>query len=165
MAPDFRDMASKTKAAHEHLKDAVEKGRRDHQNAEDEFVAAAIAALKRDVVPLLTDAKIAFAEDGIKATISEYFDVLHRAARVMPRVSFRCQGPKRAADGYQFEATAVFFASDGNTIFVGTGTSSIDREAKHPIGHARVGTSEALVTKAIETALNAYYNERDRWKC
>jgi hypothetical protein len=127
-------------------------------------VEAAIAALKRDVVPLLTQAMTAFAEDGIKAGISEHFDVQNRAARVMPRVSFRCLGPKRVADGYQFEAAAVFFASDGNTIFAGAGESSIDREAKHPIGLAPVGTCESLVTKAIEIALNAYFNERDRWR-
>jgi hypothetical protein len=157
-------MVSKAKAAHEHLRNAAEQGRRDRLHAEKEFVAVAIAALAKDVVPLLIDAKTAFAEDGIQAAISEHFDVVNRGPRVMPRVSFRCQGPKRAADGYQFESTAVFFASDGNTIFVGTGTSSIDREVKHPIGLAPVGKCEDLVTKAIETALTAYYAERDRWK-
>jgi hypothetical protein len=127
-------------------------------------VEAAIAALRRDVAPLLTEAMAAFADDGIKASISEHFDVHERAARVMPRLSFRCLGPKRATDGYQFESTAVFFASDGKTIFAGAGGNSIDRETKHPIGLAPVGACESLVTKAIETALNAYYSERDHWK-
>ena len=66
--------------------------------------------------------------------------------------------------GYQYEAAAVFFSSDGNSVFAGSGTSSIDREAKHPIGQAPVGGCETLITKAIETALNAYFNERERWK-
>ena len=61
---------------------------------------------------MLRQAVTAFAEDGITAAISEHFDVHNRAARVMPGVSFRCLGPKRTSDGYQFEATAVFFASD-----------------------------------------------------
>lgn len=164
MAPDFRDMASKTKAAHEQLKAEADERRKDRESADAGFVQAAIAALNRDVVPLLTQAKEAFEEDGIRATISEHFDVHNRPTRVLPCVSFRCQGPKRASDGYQYEAAAVFFSSDGNSVFAGSGTSSIDREAKHPIGQAPVGGCETLITKAIETALNAYFNERERWK-
>ena len=163
MASDFHDMASKARAAHEHVTAEAEKGRRDRQHADDEFLEAAIAALKRDVVPLLTEAMAAFADDGIKARICEHFDVHNRAARGMPRVSFRCLGPKRATDGYQFEAAAVFFASDGNTIFAGAAESSIDRDAKRSLGLAPVGTCEGLVTKAVETAIAAYFNERDRW--
>jgi hypothetical protein len=157
-------MASKARAAHEHVTAEAEKGRRDRQHADDEFLEAAVVALKRDVVPLLTEAMRAFAEDGIKAGISEDFDVRNRGARAMPRVSFRCLGHKRATDGYQFEAAAVFFASDGNTVFAGAAESSIDRDAKRSLGLAPIRACEGLVTKAVETALTAYFNERDRWK-
>ena len=150
MALDFRDMASKTKAAHEQLKAEADERRKDRESANAGFVQAAVAALNRVVVPLLTQAKEAFEEDGIRARISEHFDVHNRPTRVLPCVSFRCQGPKRASDGYQYEAAAVFFC------FAASGTSSIDREAKHPIGQAPVGGCETLITKAIETALNAY---------
>jgi hypothetical protein len=156
MPIDFRDMTSKAKAAYE-TRTAVQKNKDAQERAaRTEIGNAAVTILKTHVLPVLERARAEFAEGHIEATIATDFDV-HSYIGKKPSVSFRCLGPKRRSDGWQFQAPAVFFTSDGNTIDVGAAKDELDRDAKEQIGKARPEEIEHVLAKAIQKALDAYY--------
>ena len=162
MSVDFDDMASKAKAAHEAR--IAEQDRQDAAQRDDKgrIVEAAIAALTADVLPLLEKAAAAFRQNGIETKITKDFEVKGIVSK-NPTMTFRCIGPMRA-DGWQFEGPAAFFTSNGSVITVGVAKETYDREPTEQLGSGSPGRSEALITQAVQKALDAYFVQLDKYR-
>jgi hypothetical protein len=78
-------------------------------------------------------------------------------------MTFRCIGPKRT-DGWQFEGPAAFFTSDGSVITVGVAKEIYDRDPTEQLGSGLPGQSEALITQAVQKALDAYFVQLDKYR-
>src|SRR5271157_2760702 len=162
MSADFDHMASKAKAAHEAR--MAQYNRQDTAQRDDRvrIVDAAIAALTAEVLPLLEKAVAAFRQNGIETKITNDFEVKGIVSK-NPTMTFRCIGPKRT-DGWQFEGPAAFFTSDGSMITVGVAKEIYDREPAEQLGSGSPGQSEALITRAVQTALDAYFVQLDKYR-
>jgi len=162
MSVDFDDMASKAKAAHEAQiaqQDRQDTAQRDEKGR---IVNAAIAVLAADVLPLLEKAAAAFRQNGIETKITKDFEVKGIAGKA-PSMTFRCIGPLRA-DGWQFEGPAAFFTSNGSVITVGVAKETYDREPREQLGSGSPGQSEALITQAVRSALDAYFVQLNKYR-
>ena len=162
MSADFDDMASKAKAAHEAR--IAQQDRQDRAQRADKgrIVDAAIATLTTDVFPFLEKAAAAFRQNGIETRITKDFEVKGIASK-NPTMTFRCIGPMRS-DGWQFEGPAAFFTSDGSVITVGVARETYDREPTEQLGLCSPGQSEALIAQAVQTALDAYFIQLDKYR-
>lgn len=163
MPVDFKDIVAKGRTAHEQRIAGEEARRAAERDARSMAVDAAVAALEEDVLPLLERARADFAEEGIETKIEREFDVKRRAASVNPCVSFRCLGPRRASDGYQPSAPAIFLSSDGKVIYASAENVAFDNRPHEELGTARRGESAALVARAVERAVDVYFKEMDQW--
>jgi len=157
---DFRDMASKAKANHKARMKEYEDAANADKQSRDRAAAAAIAVLKREVMPLLERAKAAFRESGVDSKIDTEFD-LTRSANPAPCIGFACIGPQRA-DGYRFQAPASLFWCEGDLIKVGVARETYEKPRERPIGESRAGKSQNLITKAIAQVLEGYYQELEK---
>jgi hypothetical protein len=162
MSANFDDMASKAKAAHEAR--IAQQDQRDVAKRADkgQIVGAAIAALTADVLPFLEKAAAAFRQNGIETKITKDFEVKGIESK-NPTMTFRCIGPMRS-DGWQFEGPAAFFTSDGTVITVGVAKEVYDREPTEQLGSGSPGQSEALITQAVQKALDAYFIQLDKYR-
>jgi hypothetical protein len=162
MSADFDDMASKAKAAH--AARMAQQTRQDAAQRDDRgrIVGAAVAALTAEVLPLLEKAALAFRQNGIETKITSDFEVKGVVSK-NPTMTFRCIGPKRM-DGWQFEGPAAFFTSDGSAITVGVAKEIYDREPTEQLGSGSPGQSEALITQALQKALDAYFVQLDKYR-
>jgi hypothetical protein len=68
------------------------------------------------------------------------------------------------SDGWQFEGPAAFFTSDGSVITVGVAKETYDREPTEHVGSGSPGQSEALITQAVQKALDAYFVQLDKYR-
>jgi hypothetical protein len=162
MGADFDDMASKARAGHEAR--IAQQNRQDSAQRDDKerIVHAAKTALTADVLPLLEKAAAAVRKNGIETKITKDFEVNGIVSK-HPTMTFRCVGPNRT-DGWQFEGPAAFFTSDGSVIKVGVSKEHYDREPREHVGSAPPGQSEALVTQAVQKALDAYFVQLNKYR-
>jgi hypothetical protein len=167
MSADFERMASEAKAAHEaRVARRVEQDQDRRQKDQDRrqkrsrSVHDAVAALTTHVLPILEQAAVEFHKQSIETKVTRNFDVENSIGR-HPSVTFRCLGPRRS-DGWQLEAPAAFFSSDGAIIWVGVANETYDRKPTEELGVAVPSDSGALVAQAVQRALNAYFAEIEK---
>jgi len=138
--------------------------------------------LRHYIVPVLQRAKAGFADSGIACIIEERFDSFN----AWPHVLFWCtkilnhsddvagnQGREpRSALGRGLAALGqkpqrgepVGFLSLGKTVTVYVAAAETPSYRKEILGTVDVQESEGLVSKAIEHALNSFFEHQKRFK-
>jgi hypothetical protein len=135
-----------------------------HLQARANAVHSAIAALETHVVPALEEARLAFAELGIEVKITKIFDVAGYLCKD-PSIEWRCFGPKRNSDGWQFEGVPVFCSSaDGMAVKVGMGAYGFDTWPKLNLGVVAPEDCKAVLANAIQKARDRYLIELETLK-
>lgn len=155
---DFRDMASKARAAHEKLVDEKQQKSEAERKQRSDFVETAIERLESHVMPLLKKAESDFKLEDIDTRISQEYDVKSRAAVVFPSIKFQCLSPKRKSDGFQTASPGVVFISDGKKLTV-HGEKGDYGTTKTDLGTAPIEESNEVVRKALDHALSAHFQQ------
>lgn len=162
MAGDFEKMAAQARAAHAARVAAQDAKSSAEREAKSKWVDAASAFLDSLVLPTLERAKTELNKSGISSQIEKQYDVKMYTAPIKPKLVFKCLGPPRTSDGWRFVVPPIFFSSDGETIEAGIAENSLDREPKKSIGKAHATDIEALISRAVEKEIEAYYVELEK---
>lgn len=158
---DFRKMAADAKAAMEGRKSETESAASKAKAEREIYISKAVKPLLEGVLPLLEKASKDFADEGILSAITTDFEPGDKSERD-PMVKFQCKGPKRESDGWQFEARAIFFTSNGTRMRLGVGDHRYSRNADRIIAEEHVDNFAALVRIGLERAIDFYMEEYEK---
>lgn len=158
---DFRKMAADAKAAMEERKGELEPVPKKAQAEREHYASLAAKPLLDGILPLLEKASKDFSDEGIISTITTDFEADRNADRD-PQIKFQCKGPRRESDGWQFEARAVFFTSNGSRVRLGVGDHGFSRKPDRIIAEDKNGNVEGLVRIGLERAIEFYMEEYEK---
>jgi hypothetical protein len=154
--PNFKEIASRMRAEYEARVEEADRKVEAERDAKDAFKKAAVAHLQKEVMPLLGQAKIDFAESGIACEIDQEPDTRGGSSY---HFVFRLLSPARSIDGHRVKMPPVFLDSDGAKINVGIGEDALDRTPKRTLGSSPPQDVETLVTAAMEETLKFYFEK------
>lgn len=158
---DFRKMAADAKAAMAERDTETKSAAVKAKASREQYANIAVRPLREGVLPLLEKASKDFAEEGILSVIATEFDSARNSERD-PYVKFQCKGPKRARDGWQFDARAIFFLSNGSRIRLGVADHPFSKKVDRIIAEDKTDNFAALVRIGLERAIEFYMEEYEK---